>query len=130
MDKTSINQFDDVDDFNNYTIYFQFQIIQNDIKVFYSELQKLCVNTEKYFYLYDYKSIAISVHLTLHYIKRFSNHNTKVIKSMKKSLKVLPLVEMLQLVQSVSSVIRYFVMKFNRLMMRPYLFLVNNERTS
>ena len=72
--ETSINQFDDVDDFNNYNTasISDYPGFSYDIKVFYSEPEILTgVNTEKYFFTYsddqtNYKSIAISVsHLTL-----------------------------------------------------------------
>ena len=72
--ETSINQFDDVDDFNNYNTasILDYPGFSYDIKVFYSEPEILTgVNAEKYFFTYsddqtNYKSIAISVsHLTL-----------------------------------------------------------------
>ena len=72
--ETSINQFDDVDDFNNYNTasISDYPGFSYDIKVFYSVPEILTsVNTEKYFFNYsddqtNYKSIAISVsHLTL-----------------------------------------------------------------
>ena len=72
--ETSINQFDDVDDFNNYNTasISDYPGFSYDIKVFYSEPEILTgVNEEKYFFTYrddqtNYKSIAISVsHLTL-----------------------------------------------------------------
>ena len=72
--ETSINQFDDVDDFNNYNTdsISDYPGFSYDIKVFYSEPEILTgVNAEKHFFTYsddqtNYKSIAISVaHLTL-----------------------------------------------------------------
>ena len=72
--ETSINQFDDVDDFNNYNTasILDYPGFSYDIKVFYSEPEILTgVNEEKYFFTYsddqtNYKSIAISVsHLTI-----------------------------------------------------------------
>ena len=72
--ETSINQFDDVDDFNNYNTasISDYPGFSYDIKVFYSEPEILTgVNADKYFFTYsdyqtNYKSIAISVsHLTL-----------------------------------------------------------------
>ena len=75
--ETSINQFDDVDDFNNYNTasISDYPGFSYDIKVFYSEPEILTgVNAEKYFFTSsddptNYKSIAISVaHLTLNTI--------------------------------------------------------------
>ena len=72
--ETSINQFDDVDDFNNYNTasISDYPGFSYDIKVFYSEPEILTgVGSEKYFFTYsddqtNYKSIAISVsHLTI-----------------------------------------------------------------
>ena len=72
--ETSINQFDDVDDFNNYNTasISDYPGFSYDIKVFYSEPETLTgVNAGKHFFTYsedqtNYKSIAISVsHLTL-----------------------------------------------------------------
>ena len=72
--ETSINQFDDVDDFNNYNTasISDYPGFSYDIKVFYSEPEILTgMNADKYFFTYsdgqtNYKSIAISVsHLTL-----------------------------------------------------------------
>ena len=72
--ETSINQFDDVDDFNNVNIasISDYPGFSYDIKVFYSEPEILTgVNAGQHFFTYsddqtNYKSIAISVsHLTL-----------------------------------------------------------------
>lgn len=72
--ETSINQFDDVDDFNNYSTasISDYPGFSYDVKVFYSEPEiSTGVNAGKHLFTYsenktNYKSIAISVaHLTL-----------------------------------------------------------------
>ena len=72
--ETSINQFDDVDDFNNYITdsISDYPGFSYDIKVFYSEPKTLTgINAGTYFFTYsdnqtNYKSVAISIaHSTL-----------------------------------------------------------------
>ena len=126
--ETSINQFDDVDDFNNYNTasISDYPGFSYDIKVFYSEPEILTgVNAEKYFFTYsddptNYKSIAIFhvAHLTLTTLNDtlIITPNYKIM--IQKVFKIFTLVEMLIVIVAVgiigsmtasfNSRIRYF----------------------